>query len=259
METNTSSKFSFKTWLAAKGKVVSETESAKARLMRLVLQKGENDAATIRARRIYGNDSLVSFDSFIFFYWVYSEFYTIVNSYMLPATMGGETDKQAMVLIGPPGAGKSDLVTSIKALYRQAAPIPYLKHSRNHDNPLSLFYMVQFVAEKAADAEDLVDDAFAKRVQAVKVEILTECGIDSLLDFDAAGVSGIEALAALDSDSMVKAIVAGLGLPRSTASAVGNPEPLVQAAVMGLYGFKKAIKIADYPIEYMRFTDDYTG
>lgn len=58
METNTSSKFSFKTWLAAKGKVVSETESAKARLMRLVMQMGENDAATIRARRIYGNDSL---------------------------------------------------------------------------------------------------------------------------------------------------------------------------------------------------------
>ncbi|MBK9204422.1 MAG: hypothetical protein IPL73_18685 [Candidatus Obscuribacter sp.] len=95
METNTSSKFSFKTWLAAKGKVVSETESAKARLMRLVLQKGENDAATIRARRIYGNDSLVSFDAFKNFYGVDRAVYTIVNSYMLPATMGGETDKQA--------------------------------------------------------------------------------------------------------------------------------------------------------------------
>lgn len=260
METNTSSKFSFKTWLAVKGKVVSETESAKARLMRLVLQKGENDAATIRARRIYGNDSLVSFDAFKNFYGVDRAVYTIVNSYMLPATMGGETDKQAMVLIGPPGAGKSDLVTSIKALYRQASPIPYLKHSRNHDNPLSLFYMVQFVAEKAADAEDLVDEAFTRRIQEIKAEILNECGLNNFLDFDAAGVADIEALAALDSDAMVKAIIAGLGLPRSTASAVGNPEPMVQAAVLGLYGFsKKPIKISEYPIEYMRFTDDYTG
>ena len=271
METNTTSnKFSFKTWLAAKGKLVQETESSKSRLLRLVEQAGENVAATTRTRRIYGNDSLVSYNAFKNFYGVDQWVYSIVNSYLTPATMGGETDKQALVLIGPPGAGKSDFVTRIKQLYRQSAPIPYLKHSRIHDNPLSLFYMVQFAAEQQADAEGLLDEAFTDRVIELKAQILTDCGLDSLLDFDnaslkavvnGAGVSAsIEGLARLESDSLVTAIVAGLGLPRSTRSAVGNPEPMVQAAVLGQYGFKgKAIKIADYPIEYMRFTDDYSG
>lgn len=271
METNTTSnKFSFKTWLAAKGKLVQETESSKSRLLRLVEQAGENVAATTRTRRIYGNDSLVSYNAFKNFYGVDQWVYSIVNSYLTPATMGGETDKQALVLIGPPGAGKSDFVTRIKQLYRQSGPIPFLKHSRIHDNPLSLFYMVQFAAEQQADAEGLLDEAFTDRVIELKAQILTDCGLDSLLDFDnaslkavvnGAGVSAsIDGLARLESDSLVTAIVAGLGLPRSTRSAVGNPEPMVQAAVLGQYGFKgKAIKIADYPIEYMRFTDDYSG
>lgn len=268
--TTTSNKFSFRTWLAARGKDVKETESSKSRLLRLIENSGENTAATTRVRRIYGNDSLVSFDAFKMFFGVDRAVYTVVNSFLVPATMGGETDKQAVVLIGPPGAGKSDFVTRIKSLYRQAAPIPFLKHSRNHDNPLSLFYMVQFVAEQKADAEGLMDDAFTARVTELKAEILTECGLDSLLDFDATGLkkvcadagvsASIEGLARLDSDSLVTAVVAGLGLPRSTRAAVGNPEPMVQAAVLGQYGFKnKAVKIADYPIEYMRFTDDYSG
>lgn len=266
----TSNKFSFKTWLAARGKDPKETESSKSRLLRLVEGAGENLASTTRSRRIYGNESLTSFNAFSMFYGVDRAVYSIVNSYVVPATMGGETDKQALVLIGPPGAGKSDFVTRLKALYRQAAPIPFLKHSRNHDNPLSLLYMVQFVAEQTADAEELVDEAFTARVKEVKLQTLVDCGFDSLLDFDAAGLRKacseagvqptIEGVAALDSDSLVTAIVAGLGLPRSTRSAVGNPEPAVQAAVLGQFAFaKKAIKIADYPIEYMRFTDDYSG
>lgn len=273
MENNTiSNKFSFRTWLAQRAKDVKETESSKSRLLRLIEQSGENVAATTRVRRIYGNDSLVSFDAFKMFYGVDRSVYTIVNSYLTPATMGGETDKQALVLIGPPGAGKSDFVTRIKSLYRQAAPIPFLKHSRNHDNPLSLFYMVQFVAEAQADAEGLLDEAFTKRVAEIKTEILKDCGLDAegLLDFNAAGLkkvcadagvsASIEGLGKLDSDNLVTAVVAGLGLPRSTRSAVGNPEPQVQAAVLGQFGFnKKAIKIAEYPIEYMRFTDDYSG
>lgn len=183
--TTTSNKFSFRTWLAARGKDVKETESSKSRLLRLIENSGENTAATTRVRRIYGNDSLVSFDAFKMFFGVDRAVYTVVNSFLVPATMGGETDKQAVVLIGPPGAGKSDFVTRIKSLYRQAAPIPFLKHSRNHDNPLSLLYMVQFVAEQKADAEGLMDDAFTARVTELKAEILTECGLDSLLDFDA--------------------------------------------------------------------------
>ena len=107
----TSFKGSFKDWLKAKGNDPKQTESSKSRLLRLISQGGENTANTIRVRRIYGDDSLSAFNSFNMFYGVERSIFQVTNSFLVPATMGGETDKQAVVLIGPPGAGKSDYVT----------------------------------------------------------------------------------------------------------------------------------------------------
>ena len=268
----TSFKGSFKDWLHAKGRDPKQTESSKSRLLRLILAAGDNAANTIRVRRIQGDDSLTAFNAFSMFYGVERSIFTVTNSFLVPATMGGETDKQALVLIGPPGAGKSDYVTRIKALYRTADPIPYLKHSRVHDNPLNLFYMVQLVAEKQADAESENDQTvdFGARVDAIKLEILESLDLATLLDFKAtalkailsnAGVShDLAGIAKLDANDLVSAVVAGLGLPRSTRNAVGTPEPLAQDLVLGVYQRPgKPIAIKDYPIDSMRFTDDFSG
>jgi len=272
METNINSSFkgTFADWLAARGKDPRQTESSKSRLLRLIMQGGENETATIRTRRIYGDESISAFNTFNMFYGVERSVYNITNSFLVPATMGGETDKQAVVLIGPPGAGKSDLVTRIKNLYRTADPIPYLKGSRIHDNPLNLFFMVQLVAEKQADAELDADHTinFAARVQAIKVEILNSLNLADLLDFKAvATITGandqpatIEGIAALQPNELVSAVVLGLGLPSSTRNAVGVPEPLIQDLVLGIYQRPgKPVAIADFPIDSMRFTDDFSG
>src|SRR5580658_1264041 len=125
--TTTSFKGSFKDWLHAKGKDPQQTESSKSRLLRLIKSAGENSANTIRTRRIYGDDSLTAYNAFNMFYGVERSIFQVTNSFLTPATMGGETDKQAIVLIGPPGAGKSDYVTRIKNLFRTAAPVPFVK------------------------------------------------------------------------------------------------------------------------------------
>jgi predicted Ser/Thr protein kinase len=270
--TTTSFKGSFKDWLHAKGKDPKQTESSKSRLLRLIKSAGENAAGTIRTRRIYGDDSLTAYNAFNMFYGVERSIYQVANSFLTPATMGGETDKQAVVLIGPPGAGKSDFVTRIKNLFRTAEPVPYVKFSRVHDNPLNLFYMVQLVAEKQADAEleSGKDFDFAARVDAIKLEILESLELGSLLNFEDASVKAIcsgagqsntlAGIAKLEANELVSAVVAGLGLPRSTRNAVGTPEPLVQDLVLGVYQRKgKPIAIKDMQIDSMRFTDDFSG
>ena len=182
-----------KDWLHTKGQDPEQTESSKSRLLRLIKSEGDNTANTIRVRRIYGDDSLTAYNAFNMFYGVERAIYQVANSFLVPATMGGETDKQALVLIGPPGAGKSDFVTRIKNLYRKAKPIPYLKHSRIHDNPLNLFFMLQLVAEKQADAEleSGKDFDFAARVIEIKLEILESLELGKLLNFNAATVKSI--------------------------------------------------------------------
>jgi len=268
----TSFKGSFKDWLHAKGKDPKQTESSKSRLLRLITGAGENPAATIRTRRIYGDDSLTAFSAFSMFYGVERSIYQVTNSFLVPATMGGETDKQAVVLIGPPGAGKSDYVTRIKNLYRTADPIPFVKYSRVHDNPLNLFFMVQLVAEKQADAEleSGKDFDFAGRVDAIKLEILESLELGSLLDFEDGSLKSIcsnagqsntlAGIAKLDANDLVSAVVAGLGLPRSTRNAIGTPEPLVQDLVLGVYQRPgKPMALKDMLIDSMRFTDDFSG
>ena len=258
----TSFKGTFKDWLHAKGRDPKQTESSKARLLRLIKNGGENAANTVRVRRIQGDESLSAYNAFSMFYGVERSIFTVTNSFLVPATMGGETDKQALVLIGPPGAGKSDYVTRIKNLYRTAEPIPFLKHSRVHDNPLNLFFMVQLVAEKQADAESENGQShdFGARVEEIKLEILQSLELDKVIDFVKAGHDSLEAFAKLDANDLVSAVVAGLGLPRSTRNAVGTPEPLVQDFVLGVYQRPgKPISIADYPVDAMRFTDDFSG
>ncbi len=229
--TTTSFKGSFKDWLAAKGKDPKQTESSKSRLLRLIKSAGENAANTIRTRRIYGDDSLVAYSAFNMFYGVERSIFQVANSFLTPATMGGETDKQAVVLIGPPGAGKSDFVTRIKNLFRTADPVPFVKFSRVHDNPLNLFFMVQLVAEKQADAELETgkDFDFNARVDAIKLEILESLELGSLLDFNDSSVKAIcsgagqentlAGIAKMEANDLVSAVVAGLGLPHESLPA----------------------------------------
>jgi predicted Ser/Thr protein kinase len=260
--TSTSFKGTFKDWLHAQGRDPKHTESSKSRLLRLIKQAGENAANTTRVRRIQGDDSLSAYNAFSMFYGVERSIYQVTNSFLTPATMGGETDKQAVVLIGPPGAGKSDYVTRIKNLYRTAAPVPYIKGSRVHDNPLNLFFMVQLVAEKQADAEleSGKDFDFAQRIDEIKLEILESLDLSKILDFAKAGHSDLAAIAKLDANDLVSAVVAGLGLPRSTRNAIGTPEPLVQDLVLGVYQRPgKPVALKDMQIDSMRFTDDFSG
>ena len=72
METNTNTSFkgSFKAWLHAKGTDPRQTESSKTRLLRLIKQGGENEANTIRTRRIYGDDTISAYNTFSMFFGV---------------------------------------------------------------------------------------------------------------------------------------------------------------------------------------------
>ncbi len=161
----------------------------------------------------------------------------------------------------------------IKNICRTADPVPFLKGSRVHDNPLNLFYMVQLVAEKQADAEleSGKDFDFAARVDEIKLEILESLELAKLINFSDASFKAIMTgagqphsivgMAKLDANDLVSAVVAGLGLPRSTRNAVGTPEPLIQDLVLGVYPAPRQAggDHGDMQIDSMRFTDDFSG
>ena len=238
-------------------------ESAKARLHRLIVRQGINEQRSSEIQRAYGKESLVSYNAFSSFYGIDAPIYNVVNNYLGAAVMGAEADKQALVVIGPPGAGKSDFFTRVKQIYRTAEPIPFLGGSRLHDNPLNILFMIDRVARERSGGK-----MAAKKAETIA--ILESLGIADLINWNASdtkavlqrnGVtSDLAGLAQLSPDDLVSAIVFGLGLPRSTRINIGRPEPMILDALLGKFVNKgQPIEMAQFPIESMFFDMDDEG
>lgn len=239
-------------------------ESAKSRLYRLIMRRGEEKARTERIRSLYGRESLTAYNAFSMFHGIEHHIDTVVTNYLGAAVMGSEADKQALVVIGPPGSGKSDFFTEVKKLYRTAEPFPYLVHSPVKDNPLNLLFLIPRVARERARGN-------IEKTRQEALRILTELELDQVCDFqlpDAKAVFDknnlepvVASLVDMQPDDMVSAIVYGLGLPRCTRNNIGRPAPHVQAAVMGKYQWARggAIEIAQYPVASSYFDLDDEG
>ncbi|RTL43143.1 MAG: hypothetical protein EKK48_09605 [Candidatus Melainabacteria bacterium] len=242
-------------------------ESAHSRFYRLWTSKGFNEARSLQVQRLYGNENLVASNATANFFGTERALHEMRTKYLFPAAMGGETSKQACVQIGPPSSGKSDLDNTLKALFRNAEPVPYLKDSRVRDNPLNLLYMVHTVAADKADAEGAED--FDARVVEIKIEIMEACGLRGLIEINervskilkGAGLPAtFEGIAQLPTEDFVSAVVYGLGLPKSTRNVVFAPEPIVQDLVRGLkIKVGHPIAIQDYPVVSFRFSSDFEG
>ena len=242
-------------------------ESSHARFHRLWTQKGLNEARSLQIQRLYGNDNLVASNATANFFGTERALHEMRTKYLYPAAMGGETSKQACVQIGPPSSGKSDLDNTLKGLFRNAEPVPYLDKSRVRDNPLNLLYMVATVAADKADAEGAED--FEAAVLQHKIEIMEACGLRDLITINprvekilkGAGVPvSFEGIAELPTEDFVSAVVYGLGLPKSTRNVVFAPEPIIQDYVRGLKIKPGApVDIAKYPVVSFRFSSDFEG
>jgi predicted Ser/Thr protein kinase len=218
-------------------------------------------------QNLYGDTNLHAFNATRNFFGTERALHEMAVKYLFPAAMGGETSKQACVQIGPPSSGKSDLDNTLKALFRNAEPVPYLKESRVRDNPLNLLYMIPTVAADQADREGA--DDFEKRSAQIKLEIMEGLGLRQLITINARVRSLLEAanlepafdsIAMLSTEDLVSAVVYGLGMPRSTRSVVFAPEPMVQDLVRGLkVRAGKPVAIADYPVDSFRFSSDFEG
>jgi len=260
-------KGSFREFLSYAAAHPASCESSHARFYRLWSSRGENEARTIQVQNLYGDTNLHAFNATRNFFGTERALHEMAVKYLFPAAMGGETSKQACVQIGPPSSGKSDLDNTLKALFRNAEPVPYLKESRVRDNPLNLLYMIPTVAADQADREGAAD--FEKRSAQIKLEIMEGLGLRQLITINARVRSLLEAanlepafdsIAMLSTEDLVSAVVYGLGMPRSTRSVVFAPEPMVQDLVRGLkVRAGKPVAIADYPVDSFRFSSDFEG
>lgn len=260
-------KGSYKQFLEYVKQYPAAAESAHARFYRLWVQKGTNEARTVQLQNLYGNSNITAFNATRNFYGVERSLHEMAVKYLYPAAMGGETSKQACVQIGPPSSGKSDLDNTLKALFRNAEPVPYLAQSRVRDNPLNLLYMIPIVAADKADKEGA--ENFEQRVTEIKLEIMEELGLRQLVELTSrvkdilranALDEEFDAIARLAAEDLVSAIVYGLGMPKSTRSVVFAPEPIVQDLVRGLkLKPGKPISIAEYPVDSFRFSSDFEG
>jgi serine protein kinase len=260
-------KGTFKDFLAFAKEYPASCESAHSRFSRLWMNKGVNDARTVQVQNLFGDTNLQAFNATRNFYGTERALHEMAVKYLAPAAMGGETSKQACVQIGPPSSGKSDLDNTLKGLFRNAEPVPFLAQSRVRDNPLNLLYMIPTVAADKADAEGPED--FEARVAEIKLEILESLGLRNLVELnsrvkkilrDAGLAESFDSIAKLTTEDLVSAVVYGLGMPKSTRSVVFAPEPMVQDLVRGLKVKKgQAIAIAEYPIDSFRFSSDFEG
>lgn len=240
-------------------------ETAKSRLFRLMIREGFDELRSVEIQRIYGKESLRAYKAMKDFFGVEIPVDSIVTGYLGAACMGAEADKQALLLIGPPGAGKSDQVQQFKRLYRGSEPIPFLSGSPVHDNPLALLYMIPNLARHRAKGRP----AETKVLVAQQIDKL---GVLELINWDRSEVKAIlekhgvtdksgKGLSEIrDVEDFVSLITFGLGLPKATRNSIGKPDPFSRERLLAQFKPEKAYEnVADFEIESMFFDMDDEG
>ena len=90
-----------------------------------------------RLKRIFSNRKIRTYDAFNNFYGLEDPIDELV-SVVKHAAQGLEESKQIILLLGPPGGGKSDIVRHLFNLF-QSVPFYAIEGSPVYDNPLALF------------------------------------------------------------------------------------------------------------------------
>jgi serine protein kinase len=244
-------------------------ESSFQRMARLILREGYDLDREKRLVRLGYPNTIRAYNAFSKrFKGIDVAIHRYINDYILPGAAGGEASKQIFVAIGGKGSGKSQFFNAIKRLLRKAEPAPYLIGSKVRDNPLSLFYMVHTLAERAIEKID-ADYDYAEKIVELRAQILATCGLEALIDYNAKVQSilnkndadhTLAGIASLEIDDMVSAIVFGLGMTEGTRAAIGHPDAFAQSKLLGEYEWEgKAAPIAQFPIGWFRFTSDFEG
>lgn len=239
-------------------------EPSKGRFLRLALRMGTDELRSAEIQRVYGIDSLLAYKAFSTkFFGVETSVQGIMVNYLYAAMMGHEADKQALTLIGPPGAGKSDIVERVKEIYRTSEPIPFLDGSPVHANPLSLLFTIQRVARQRAKGK-------LEGTRAETARIITSLGLEQLIDWDEPAVKEIVDRYEISKDAaglakinivndFVDLVVYGMGLPRATRNNIGKPDPYSMDRVLGEFNKENVVEIADFPIDNMFFDEGGNG
>jgi len=248
-------------------------ESSFGRMERLIVREGYDELREARLQRLGFDKNVRAYRAFSKrFKGIDLAIHQFVNDYVIAGASNGEASKQIFVAIGPKGSGKSQFFNSLKRLARKAEPMPYNGGCPVHDNPLSLIYMVPALAEQKIDAEIESGNEFdyETRLVAIKAEILTSLGLDTLINLDHPKVKSlcdksdadvsIEGIASLDVEDMVSAVVFGLGMPEGTRGAVGHPCPFCQARVLGMYEWEgRQEDLSKFPVGWFRYSTDFEG
>lgn len=239
-------------------------EPSKGRFLRLALRQGTDELRSAEIQRIYNIDSLLSYK------WASRKFFGVETSvqgimvnYLYAAMMGHEADKQALTLIGPPGAGKSDLVEEIKNIYRTSEPIPFLAGSPVHANPLSLLFIINRVARKKGKGKlAATRECAAEMMKALELDQLINWDEPAVLDIvkkydidkNLAGLAKIPRV-----DDFVDLVVFGMGLPKAIRNNIGKPDPYSLDRVLGEYNTEDLVDLASFPIDNMFFDEGGNG
>ena len=246
-------------------------ESAFGRLERLITRDGYDEARQARLARLGYPKTIKAYNTFSKrFKGIDAPLHRFVNDFVIAGASNGEAAKQIFVAIGGKGSGKSQFFNALKRLVRKAEPVPFNWDCPVHDNPLSLLYMINTLAERKIDQEDDFDD-YLTRIAEIRLEILNSLNLGELVDFAHPKVVSIltkndaevslEGLSTVDEiEDMVSAIVFGLSMPEGTRGAVGHPCPFCQARVLGLWEHEgNAVPLASMPVGWFRFSGDFEG
>lgn len=239
-------------------------ESAKMRMYRGIYRQGAKSLRSGQLERIYG-EPIVAYNAFSNYHGIEPQIHQVVSGYFGAAAYGGEQDGQVLVLIGPKGAAKSQFVKSLRKILKGMEPVAYLKGSQMRANPMNLFFMVPRVAEQMFEKGEVKSIEEGRRI------ILEQFGFKDHIQLDFtrhdileicknAGVEpSFEGLVKIkDADTLVSAIAFGMRQRRAARNNFGYPDPAVQAALLGMYGYDK-INIWDFPVETFKYLDDQEG